>query len=67
MIIEQMAISADFVVKDTYDMDRGKDDICQKRSSRALQGKETSQYDRKNSFIGSWRTGMKYREKQRLA
>ena len=46
-----LIIDQDFrVIKDTYDMDRGKTIISQE-VIQSFQGKETSQYDRKNSYL----------------
>ena len=46
-----LIIDQDFrVIKDTYDMDRGKTIISQE-VIQSFQGKETSQYDRKNNYL----------------
>ena len=46
-----LIIDQDFrVIKDTYDMDRGKAIISQE-VIQSFQGKETSQYDRKNNYL----------------
>ena len=46
-----LIIDQDFrVIKDTYDMDRGKTIISQE-VIQSFQGKETSQYDQKNNYL----------------
>ena len=57
-----LIIDQDFrVIKDTYDMDRGKAIISQE-VIQSFQGKETSQYDRKKQLSGNDGADSEYRD-----